>query len=282
MSFLYYFFKYKNIYTFFFSVFNNFFKLKLLVFFKRKNMLFHKRANFKKIAYNKVVHVPKLKRRFERFKQKTNRTVDNNSRFLSTVSANRDVIKSIFFRKHTRQKNITKFLVNLSKKNNHLIGRMSNFLSFVLVQSHFFFFISDANHFIKKKLVYVNGRTVLNKFFEVKINDRIGLVTFNSYFDYIYSIFKYFKKKKAKIKYRRWRNYQERLKGPVEYKPWLPNFLNKFLFYKIDIPKYLEVDFFSLTVVYIYMDNDPSNKNKFFLKFISFYMIRTYNWKKLN
>jgi hypothetical protein len=50
----------------------------------------------------------------------------------------------------------------------------------------------------------------------------------------------------------------------------------------MDIPKYLQVDFFSLTVIYLYTEKNIFNKNKFFYMFISFYMIKTYNWKKLN
>jgi hypothetical protein len=64
---------------------------------------------------------------------------------------------------------------------------------------------------------------------------------------------------------------------PSGSKRWLPNFLNKFLFYKLDIPKYLEVDFFTLTIIYLYNEKNKMYKNKIFLKFISFYMIKMYN-----
>jgi hypothetical protein len=50
----------------------------------------------------------------------------------------------------------------------------------------------------------------------------------------------------------------------------------------LDIPKFLEVDFFSLSIIYLYNDKNIIYKNKFFLKFISFYMMKMYNWKKLN
>jgi hypothetical protein len=129
--------------------------------------------------------------------------IDNNSRFLKTIISNRKVIKSIFFKKYTKQKNLTKFLVNISKTNNYSINRISNFLFFILIQSHFFFFINDINFFLQNKFVYVNNNIVSNKFFELKINDCVKLVKFNSYFDYMKSIYKFFKKKKQKIKYKR-------------------------------------------------------------------------------
>lgn len=245
-------------------------------------MFFHKRDNFKKIIYKKIIYKPNNKRRFAGVKQKTSRMIANNSRFLSTIISNRRVIKFLFFKKHTKQKNITKFLVGAASKNNYFMCRVSNFLFFTLIQSHFFFFIGDVNYFIAKKLVHVNNKNTLNKFFEVKVNDSIKLITFNSYFDYTNNVYKFFNKKKSKIKYKQWRSYKTRAKLPTNSKRWLPNFLDKFLFYKMDIPKHLEVDFFTLTVVYLYNDIGAIYKNKFLLKFVSFYLLKTYNWKKLN
>ena len=267
---------------FFYNIFNNFFKLKLLVFFKRKNMFFHKRDDLRRITYKKVIYRPKNKYKFKGVKQKVSKMINNNSRFLSTIISNRRVIKLIFFKKHTKQKNITKFLTGVAGKNNHFMNRASNFLFFILIQSHFFFFINDLNYFLAKKFIYVNNRNVSNKFFELGVNDNIKLITFNSYFDYISSVYKFFNKKKSKIKYKQWRSYKSRTGSFSFAKRWLPNFLDKFLFYKMDIPKYLEVDFFTLTIVYLYSDKNAIYKNKFLLRFVSFYLLKMYNWKKLN
>ena len=244
-------------------------------------MFFHKRDDFKKIIFKKIIFKSKNKLKFTKNNQKTSKFIDNNSRFLSTIMSNRKVIKFVFFKKHTKQKKITKFLINASKKNNHFIDRISNFLFFILIQSHFFFFMNDINFFLKNKFVYVNNKIVSNKFFEVGLNDCIKLITFNSYFDYISNIYKFFNKKKFKIKYKQWKNYKSSNK-PTNTKRWLPNFLDKFLFYRLDIPKFIEVDFFTLTIIYLYSDKNIVHKNKFFLKFMSFYMMKMYNWKKLN
>jgi hypothetical protein len=243
-------------------------------------MFFHKRDDFKKIIFKKIIQ--KSKNKLIKFKQKTNKFIDNNSRYLSTIISNRKIIKFVFFKKHTKQKKITKFLINVSKKNNFFLDRISNFLFLILIQSHFFFFLNDINYFIKNKFVYVNNKLVSNKFFEIKVNDCIKLITFNSYFDYISNIYKFFNKKKTKIKYKQWKNFKSNSKNSLNTKRWLPNFLDKFLFYRLDIPKFLEVDFFSLSIIYLYNDKNIIYKNKFFLKFISFYMMKMYNWKKLN
>ena len=244
-------------------------------------MLFHKRDSFKKVIYKKITFRVKNKNKFTKNKQTFNRMIDNNSKFLSIIMSNRKIIKFIFFKNSTKQKNITKFLVNVSKKNNYFLDRVSNFLFFTLIQSHFFFFINDINFFLKNKFIFVNNKNISNKFFELKVNDCIKLVSFNSYFDYLSNIYKFFKKKKSKIKYKRWKSFKMQIKSSVS-KRWLPNFLNKFLFYKLDIPKYLEVDFFTLTIIYLYNEKNKMYKNKIFLKFISFYMVKMYNWKKLN
>lgn len=136
------------------------------------------------------------------FRTKTSRTIDNNSRFLRTIISSREVIKSVFFKRKTKQIKVTKFIVNLTKKNNYNIHKVSNFLMFILLQTHLFFFAKDANHFLKSKFIYVNNTQVSNRFFEVKINDTIKLVTFNSYFDYVSRVYKFFKKKRGKIKYK--------------------------------------------------------------------------------
>jgi hypothetical protein len=163
-------------------------------------MFFHKRDNFKKIIFKKLTFkksIGKLKS-----KQKSNKFIDNTSRFLSIIISNRNIIKSLFFKKHSKQKNITKFLINISKKNNYSFNRVSNFLFLVLIQSHFFFFTNDINFFLKNRFIYVNNKFITNKFFEVKVNDCIKLVSFNSYYDYLKNIYKYFEKKKSKIKYK--------------------------------------------------------------------------------
>ena len=243
-------------------------------------MFFHKRDDFKKIIFKKISQ--KFKNKSVKNKQKTTKFIDNNSRYLSTIISNRKIIKDIFFKRNTKQRKITKFLINISKKNNFFFTRMSNFLFLILIQSHFFFFLNDINFFLKNKFIYVNNKIVSNKFFELKVNDSVKLVTFNSYFDYLSNIYKFFSKKKLKIKYKQWKNYKITSKPSLSIKRWLPKFLDKFLFYRLDIPKFLEVDFFSLTIIYLYNDKNIMYKNKFFLKFVSFYMLKMYNWKKLN
>ena len=240
-------------------------------------MFFLKRDNFRKIIFKKLI----FRKSPLKLKQRSSKFIDNTSRFLSVIISNRSAVKFVFFKKHTKQKNITKFLINVSRKNNFALDRISNFLFFVLIQSHFFFFLNDINFFIKNNFIFVNNKAITTKFYELKVNDCIKLVNFNSYYDYILNIYKLFEKKKSKIKYKQWKSFKNN-KPNINSKRWLPNFLDKFLFYKLDIPKYLEIDFFTLTIIYLYIEKNVTLKNKIFIKFISFYLIKMYNWKKLN
>ena len=142
-----------------------------------------------------------------------------------------------------------------------------------------FFFFDDANFFLSKKYVYVNNNIVTNKFFELKVNDILRLVIARRYLFYIKRIYKFFKKKVRKMKYKNWKNYQQK-KPQYLYKH--PDYLYNFFFFKIDIPKFLQVDFFTLSVIYLFNQDIMTLKNRIFYKIISFYLLKMYNWKKLN
>ena len=51
--------------------------------------------------------------------------------------------------------------------------------------------------------------------------------------------------------------------------------------FKKDIPTFLEVDFLTLTIVFLKKEDNFFKKNKFFSKFFSCYLLKSYNWKKL-
>jgi hypothetical protein len=60
----------------------------------------------------------------------------------------------------------------------------------------------------------------------------------------------------------------------------VPTKIFKALAYKIDIPKYLEVDYLTLLIIPVFYPNNQYYLNFLFFKFISNYMLRLYLWKK--
>lgn len=260
------------------------FKLKLLVFFKKTSSLFYPldQKDLKKIVLQKFIFTNKKPNFYKKnfFNPDLRDNLYNTSkRFLKVVFSNRQVFKNIFFKKFTKQKKITKMLNYFGKKKNYINNNINKYLFLILLRSHFFFFINDVNFFIKNSYVVVNGLVVKNKFFEVKTGDCIQLINSKLYFDYIFKVYKYFKKKVSKIKFKRWKNFQKKKKTGLFFKTWLPNFLDKFIFYKTDIPKYLEIDFFSLSIIMLYNSKTILENDIFFTKVLNSYMIKMYNWR---
>ena len=101
----------------------------------------------------------------------------------------------------------------------------------------------------------------------------------NQYFDYTNNIYNFFKNKIKKIKYKKWKGLQKKKIKGTFFKIWLPNFLDKFIFYRNEIPKFLEVDFFSLSIIYLYKTNNILESDIFFMKIFSSYFIKMYNWR---
>ena len=132
---------------------------------------------------------------------------------------------------------------------------------------------------MRKSFVKVNGVVVNNKFFELKKGDCVQIVRSVFYYDYVKRIYKFFRQKVSKLKFKRWKSIQRRKKTGFFLKSWVPNFLDKFIFFKTAIPKFLEVDFFSLSFVVLYSNRDLLLNDKFFNKIISYYMIKMYNWR---
>ena len=123
------------------------------------------------------------------------------------------------------------------------------------------------------------NKPITNKFYELHPNDLIRLTITNCYFDYIFNVYKFFKKKISKIKYKQWKNFQNKKSNNIQ---TYPKYLHNFFFYKMDIPKFIDVDFFSLSIIFLYKESNLLYNNKSFFKFISFYFLKSYNWKKLN
>lgn len=189
------------------------FKLKLLIFFKKKSSFLNKKNHKSSIFHKamistrkkKIIKKPKFNKVFFRENQ-----YSINFKLLKTLYANRRVFKTFFLKPFSRQKNITRLLQHFSKKKQNINQVFNSYLSFVLIRSHFFFFLEDVNFFLKKNFILVNGVVVKNKFFELKPNDCIQLVNSDRYYDYVFHIYKFFKKKIRKMKYNRWKNIQRK------------------------------------------------------------------------
>jgi len=171
------------------------------------------------------------------------------------------------------------FFKELDKKKNTSGNLISNTLILCLLKCHFFFSIDDLKFFLKKGSIYVNNRVVINPLFSLEVGDKIQLVFSSVYFNYANKINKFFKKKIKFLKYKRWRFFKFFIRN--KYKKWSPEFLNKFFFYKKDIPTTFEIDFLTLTIIYIKHCTNIFKYDFNLLRVINSYFNKSYSWKRI-
>ena len=149
-----------------------------------------------------------------------------------------------------------------------------------MIKSHFFFFYDDSKFLIKKGLVYINGFVNKNFMLFLKIGDRVQVILCLVYFQYIKNINKFFKNKITFLKYKRW-SLLFNSENFFTYIRWNPNFLKKFLMFRVDTPSFVEIDFITLTFVILKKETNFFKKKIFFSNFFSFLLLSSYNWKRI-
>ncbi len=192
-------------------------------------------------------------------------------------------MKDLFFNKFVKQKKITKFLFNFKKFNvNKLLFYFEFSLFNIIIQSNFLILKKDIFFFIKSGFVFVNGFCIKNKFFQLNIGDRLQILLNKNYYVYLRNFNKLLKHLNNKIKLNIKKNFSKKKDFYKQKTQRTPDWIFKIFFSKQSIPKYLEVDFFTLTSVIIRKSNFYYEYNIIFYKFLSFFNIRLYNWKKLS
>ena len=153
----------------------------------------------------------------------------------------------------------------------------------ILLKTRFFNNESVCNSFFNNNLVYLNGFICNNPRMQLFIGDLIQLIINNKY----YILYRWFinisflKKKKLKSVLKKKINISfDTLEKKKSNK--LPDWIlfNKNLFN--DVPKYLEVDYFTLSAIVVYEPFLWSDLNIYNLINYRFGIINLYNWKYIN
>ncbi len=236
-----------------------------------------------------------LRRRFFKKKFKLFKKNKNNLNFFFKKNLFSFLLKirkffSFFFfsKKYKRQYELTKFFTKLHKFNN--LKKSPSLLSFFLLRSQFFFFIGDIIYFLKKNFISLNRVFSLSPTTIVSINDVIQLQIRPNYFIYFKKIIFFFKikllenKKLKKLFYlKNLKNLKNLKKKSVRKKKKIKSFFNLFSSYKFDLPKFLEIDFLTLTIFFL---NTPCNfffvNNFLFYRIFNTDMFSLLNFKKIN
>ena len=178
-----------------------------------------------------------------------------------------------FFRHFSKLKNMD-FLFNFEY-------RLIN----LLTRSLFFFNKNDCIWFLKNGYISVNGLVELNIKRLIKPLEIVN-VAHNSYFFFYYrfmldnclsnlykfnlKIWKINTKKNIKIE-------KPEKKKKLEQK--YPSWINKYAYYKDDVPKFIEVDYISMSMVLLGHNFDKNYLDFYNIKFLNLYLNRLYNWK---
>lgn len=151
----------------------------------------------------------------------------------------------------------------------------------VLLRSHFIYLYTDAVRCVQAELVTVNGYIVSDINYSCKEFDRVAFIISKPYFSYFREAFSSSISKEYRATYYYYTNSQLSLKKFKTPKTRNPKWPRKIIWERTDIPKYLEVDFLTMTSVIVY---EPYRSPDFFIYFNKYHNLptrRMFNWKYL-
>jgi len=243
-------------------LFNNWFKL------KKKNLIFISDFNTNKLS--KLI----FQKNEDNFEQK-NKFYDLKKRSFYYLNENLKLVKFFFLKKFSKTKNIKKFIHKtkaINKQKFYLIFELMLFNC--LLRSLLIQFFNDVFYFIKNGLVFVNGLVIKNPYYITNVGDKIQLIILkNFYYFYIFKkslLLKYLFKIKIKI----WALNKSKINYYKQVSSRVQNNVINTMFYYIDIPKYMEVDFSLLMIILLFRPKNYFLYNIYILKFFSNYMFR--------
>lgn len=294
---------YKNLFVqtclFLFVVFYKFFKKFLFKFFetlsllkkfnKKKNLFFKKKLKVKTLISKRLSLVLKKRKKFKliRSKKPDRGNFFFKKFFFKTLLKSRKFLKFFFFlTKKERQRKITK-TINITKNNYQFKNCVYEYtlLNFVL-RSHFCLFVVDALRLIKNNFVYINGRQVTDFNLIISEGDCIQFKTYTSIYKYILFSKKILKKKLSLFRLNSWKFFKQKFFKQQQQlkikKRKTPKYIFLFYLFKLDIPKFLEVDYLTLSIYFLKKLDSFKSSTYFLNKLFSFKLFPLYNFKKIN
>lgn len=210
------------------------------------------------------------------------KSIDLKRKLKSFIKTNRNISKSFFnlkyYRNYSISKNIKK-LCNL-KKNDFLFNLENNIIN-ILLKTDFFFSKKDCIWFLKNGLISLNSLSVTNEKVVLQVNDVINIANSNFYYSFYKFNFDFLLNNIYKINLKLWSINNNRFKNVEKnvLKENYPSWIDDYKYFKKDIPLNLEVDYITMTIIFLNYNFNYKNLDYYNSKFISLYMNRSYNWK---
>lgn len=257
---------------------------------KKKNLFFKKRESKDMLISKRISIVLRKRKKLKNFKTKK---IDKGNFFLKkffykTLLKNRKFFKKLFlFSASVKQTKITKrikrFSSNINNKSNTILEYS---LCNLLLRSGLFFFQKDVLLFIKFGMVYLNGRTVYDSNINLVVGDIIQLSVSTFIYKYIYFSKKLLKRKVALFRYTTWKFFKKKLfkkkQGLRSKKRKNPKYLYLFCNFKLNTPSFLEVDFLTISISLLRLQNTNIQSSYYLNKTFSYKLFPLYNFKKIN
>lgn len=152
-------------------------------------------------------------------------------------------------------------------------------LSSVLLRSHFVFGIHDLNYFVNNNFIYVNNKVTTDKLKRLKESDKINLVFNKYYYIYYRNMLNTIKSSFVKLSDYNFMRKLKRDHWKRTPKTDHPSWVKRYIYYRRDIPNFLEVDFMTMTIILIYNPKFMFDLNRNITKFINHYQKHLYNWR---
>lgn len=250
---------------------------------KKKVFFFKKKFNIRVLSSRRLRHVLKKKVKPRRY---TDGRFFLKKFFFKTLLKSRVFLRSFFFNKSRMRQNVLTKRLHLLNKN---ASNGSDFVSLtemtaanILLRSNLFFFRKDVLLFLQTRHVFLNSVPVYNKDTVLSIGDCLQIPISTRYYAYMRYFKKYFKKRLAEYKKDSWKFFKKKfIKRRFHIKRKLPRYLDFFFSYKLNIPKYLEVDYLTMTV-FLLNNRKKDMNNIFYYKQFNKTFFALYNWKKVN
>lgn len=259
----------------------------LLKINKKKNLFFKKKFKMKTLISKRISIVLRKRKKFKLIKVKR---VDKGNFFFKkffykTLLKSRKFLKGFFFfNKKIRQLKVTKSII--ANTNPQTTPAYEYTLLNVILRSHLCLFASDALTLIKSNFVFLNGSVVSNSRISISEGDSIQLKISTTLYRYILFSKKKLKKKLAIFRLNSWKFFKQKFfkkKQQLKLKKRkAPKYLFLLYLFKLDVPKFLEVDYFTLSIFFLKEVSTFKQSTYFLNKMFSFKLFSLYNFKKIN
>lgn len=257
------------------NLFNNFYSMS-----QKSNKLFDRKLekktdlsyfiNYYKLDYNTVINLDAQK------------LIDLKKKMKKTILDNRKIIKKVVFTNTVRSYSLTRFINVFGKKKiwNNIISFEFRLLN-ILINSGLIKSYNDGLIFLKLNGIFVNRGLIKNANYLLVKGDIVELLYTKMYYIYLLK-FKYICEKNIlKIRNKIWLKFKNKHSLTEKNENNVLNvYINNWLL-KYNIPNYLEVDYFTLTVCIVSSLKNINETSFFFRRFFALYLFRLYNWKWL-